>query len=148
MRTRRPRARLVLCRRALSPPCRSPRISSIPQVQTIQRVSCRSLMARHWRDGTATLPSGASRTPPSLGRARLRRWSARTFLIWRGGVLRDFELKVEFKMNGVNTGIQVRSMEMPTAGKWVLKGYQADADFGDRFTGNIHEERGRNVIVS
>ena len=30
----------------------------------------------------------------------------------------------------------------------MLKGYQADADFGDRFTGNIHEERGRNVIVS
>jgi hypothetical protein len=39
-------------------------------------------------------------------------------------------------------------MEMPAVGKWVLKGYQADADFGDRFTGNIHEERGRNVIVS
>ena len=51
-------------------------------------------------------------------------------------------------MNGVNTGIQVRSVEMPAVGKWVLKGYQADADFGDRFTGNIHEERGRNVIVS
>src|SRR5689334_17082711 len=67
--------------------------------------------------------------------------SQNTFMIWRGGVLRDFELKVEFKMNGVNTGIQVRRMEMPTVGKWVLKGYQADADFGDRFTGNIHEER-------
>jgi 3-keto-disaccharide hydrolase len=74
--------------------------------------------------------------------------SQNTFLIWRGGVLQDFELKVEFRMNGVNTGIQVRSIEMPAVGKWVLKGYQADADFGDRFTGNIHDERGRNVIVS
>src|SRR5262245_3090693 len=74
--------------------------------------------------------------------------SQNTFLIWHGGVLQDFELKVEFRMNGVNTGIQIRSTEMPGVGKWVLKGYQADADFGDRFTGNIHEERGRNVIVS
>ena len=35
------------------------------------------------------------------------------FLIWRGGVLRDFELKLEFRMNGANSGIQYRSSEMP-----------------------------------
>jgi 3-keto-disaccharide hydrolase len=71
-----------------------------------------------------------------------------TFLIWRGGVLQDFELKVDFRMSGVNSGIQVRSVELPAVGKWVLKGYQADIDFEDRFTGNIHDERGRNVMVS
>ena len=51
------------------------------------------------------------------------------FLIWRGGTVKDFELKVEFRMNGTNSGIQYRSTELPNVGKWVLKGYQADMDF-------------------
>ena len=29
-----------------------------------------------------------------------------SFLIWRGGTVKDFELKVEFRMNGTNSGIQ------------------------------------------
>ena len=51
------------------------------------------------------------------------------FLIWRGGTVKDFELKVEFRLNGTNSGIQYRSTELPDVGKWVLKGYQADIDF-------------------
>jgi hypothetical protein len=51
------------------------------------------------------------------------------FLIWRGGTVKDFELKVEFKLSGTNSGIQYRSVELPDVGKWVLKGYQADMDF-------------------
>lgn len=65
------------------------------------------------------------------------------FLIWRGGTVKDFELKVEFRINGTNSGIQYRSVELPDVGKWVLKGYQADIDFGGDYLGNIHEERGR-----
>lgn len=65
------------------------------------------------------------------------------FLIWRGGTVKDFELKVEFKISGANSGIQYRSVELPDVGKWVLKGYQADIDFGGQYLGNIHEERGR-----
>jgi hypothetical protein len=65
------------------------------------------------------------------------------FLIWRGGTVRDFELKVDFRMNAANSGIQYRSTEMPTIGKWVLKGYQADIDFTQGFLGNVHDERGR-----
>jgi hypothetical protein len=68
------------------------------------------------------------------------------FLIWRGGVLRDFELKLEFRMNGSNSGIQYRSTELPNVGKWVLKGYQADMDFTENYVGNVHDERGRGVI--
>src|SRR6266550_8006130 len=64
------------------------------------------------------------------------------FLIWRGGRLKDFELKVEFRMNGTNSGIQYRSAELPDIGKWVLKGYQADMDFTEGYVGNVHEERG------
>jgi hypothetical protein len=69
-----------------------------------------------------------------------------TFLIWRGGTLRDFELKVEFRINGTNSGIQYRSAELPSVGKWVLKGYQADLDFVEAYTGNIHDERGRSFL--
>src|SRR6478609_9503512 len=43
------------------------------------------------------------------------------FLIWRGGTVKDFELKVEFKISGTNSGIQYRSVELPDVGKWVLK---------------------------
>jgi hypothetical protein len=70
-----------------------------------------------------------------------------TFLIWRGERLRDFELKIDFKIMGTNSGVQIRSAELPAVGKWVLKGYQADMDFINGFTGNIHEERGRDLLV-
>lgn len=66
-----------------------------------------------------------------------------SFLIWRGGTVRDFELKTEFRISGTNSGIQYRSVELPDVGKWVLKGYQADIDFAGEYLGNVHEERGR-----
>jgi Domain of Unknown Function (DUF1080) len=65
------------------------------------------------------------------------------FLIWRGGNVGDFELKVEFRITGTNSGIQYRSTELPNVGKWVLKGYQADLDFTQGYLGNVHDERGR-----
>lgn len=68
------------------------------------------------------------------------------FLIWRGDLLRDFELKLEFRMSGSNSGIQYRSAEMPEVGKWVLRGYQADMDFVQNYLGNVHDERGRGVL--
>lgn len=70
-----------------------------------------------------------------------------TFLIWRGERLRDFELKIDFRINGTNSGIQYRSTELPDVGRFILKGYQADLDFINGFTGNIHEERGRDLLV-
>jgi hypothetical protein len=68
------------------------------------------------------------------------------FLIWRGGTVKDFELKVEFRMNGTNSGIQYRSTELPSVGKWVVKGYQADMDFTEGYVGNVHDERGRSPV--
>ena len=81
-----------------------------------------------------------------------------TFVIWRGGEPGDFELKVEFRMSSTNSGIQFRSVHLPQgtkpnpdgaaiAGKWVLKGYQADIDFANQFTGMIYEERGRGFLM-
>lgn len=73
-----------------------------------------------------------------------------SFLVWRGGKVKDFELKIDFKINGTNSGIQYRSIELPDVGKWVLKGYQGDLDIANMHTGNVHEERGRtgHVILS
>ena len=78
-----------------------------------------------------------------------------TFVIWRGGEPADFELKLEYRINATNSGIQVRSSYVPPGtdadgivqGKWVLKGYQADIDIANRFTGQIYEERGRRFLA-
>lgn len=76
-----------------------------------------------------------------------------SFLIWRGGVTRDFELKVEYRVSARgNSGVNYRSVEV--AGQpWALKGYQADIDgpgrnAGDlRHTGQNYEERGRTFLA-
>ncbi|MPZ17857.1 MAG: DUF1080 domain-containing protein [Luteitalea sp.] len=73
-----------------------------------------------------------------------------TFLIWRGGEPKDFELKVEFRLSATNSGIQIRSAQVPAGGdvgKWVLAGYQADIDFENAYTGMIYEERGRGFLA-
>jgi hypothetical protein len=73
-----------------------------------------------------------------------------TFVIWRGGEPKDFELKVEYRLNSTNSGVQFRSVQLPAGpdiGKWVMKGYQADIDFANQFTGQIYEERGRGFLA-
>jgi hypothetical protein len=70
-----------------------------------------------------------------------------TFLIWRGGSPADFELKLDFKMNSTNSGVQYRSVELKDVGQWVMKGYQADIDFQNTYTGQIYEERGRGFLT-
>jgi len=72
------------------------------------------------------------------------------FCIWRGGKPADFELKLEYRLTGANTGnsgIQYRSVELPDVAKWVLKGYQADIDAQQRYTGQIYEERARAFLA-
>jgi hypothetical protein len=75
-----------------------------------------------------------------------------SFLIWRGGRTADFDLKVEFRINAGNTGVQYRSQQLPEGGednigKWVLKGYQADIDFANQYSGMLYEERGRQFLA-
>ena len=70
--------------------------------------------------------------------------SENTFLIYRGSEPDNFELKLEFRMNATNSGVQYRSRQLTGAvGKWVLCGYQADIDFANAYTGMLYEERGR-----
>jgi hypothetical protein len=72
------------------------------------------------------------------------------FCIYRDGSPGDFELKLQYRLTGAdtgNSGIQYRSVELPAVGRWVLKGYQFDIDAQQRFTGQIYEERGRGFLA-
>ena len=69
-----------------------------------------------------------------------------SFLIWRGGSPANFELKAEYRLGAVNSGIQYRSIELPDI-RWAMKGYQADIDAEERFTGQVYEERGRGFLA-
>ena len=68
-----------------------------------------------------------------------------TFLIWRGGKLRDFELKIKFRIQNGNSGIQYRSKE---ADKWVVGGYQAEVENNPGKVGFLYHERGRGWLVN
>ncbi len=54
--------------------------------------------------------------------------SGNTFLIWTGGVLKDFELRLAFRCSAANnSGIQYRSKHITDGkvrNKWVVRGYQ------------------------
>lgn len=71
------------------------------------------------------------------------------FCIWKGGEPADFELKLQYRLTGTNgnSGVQYRSVELPEVAKWVMKGYQADIDLQQVFTGQIYEERGRTFLA-
>lgn len=68
-----------------------------------------------------------------------------TFLIWKGGEVKDFELKLKFRIVGGNSGIQYRSSDL---GDFVVGGYQADIDSTNRFLGILYEERGRGILAN
>lgn len=90
-----------------------------------------------WRveDGTITAQTTAD-----------KKITENTFLIWRGGETADFELKLEYKIIGGNSGIQYRSAEIRDK-KWVIGGYQADFEAGDTYSGINYEERGRGILA-
>lgn len=83
------------------------------------------------------------------------------FLVWKDGELEDFELKLEFRIDGGNSGIQFRSFlreGKDGAGKPLLhsvSGYQADFDAGRAWSGSCYGEgfggvlakRGEKVIL-
>ncbi|SPE42170.1 conserved exported hypothetical protein [Candidatus Sulfopaludibacter sp. SbA3] len=98
---------------------------------------------KYWRvvDGVMT----GEITPETLIKSN-------TFLIWRGGSPRDFELKVDYRItSGGNSGINYRSVVVPDtvtpANKFAMRGYQCDIDGQNRYTGNNYEEKGRLFLA-
>jgi len=84
--------------------------------------------------------------------------SSNTFLIWKGGTMKDFELKIEgrFTSSSGNSGIQVRSRmdteaNSRSGGKerpYGMAGYQVDmVPQGGTGTALIYEEGGRGFLA-
>ncbi len=48
---------------------------------------------------------------------------SRNWLVWRGGTLEDFELRLRFRFSAGNSGVQVRSKEVE---KCMVRGYQVE----------------------
>jgi hypothetical protein len=80
-----------------------------------------------------------------------------TFIIWKGGTLKDFDLRLSFRCNATNnSGIQYRSRHITEGNprnKWVVRGYQHEIRNEVKFpsvSGFIYDEggkRGRTCLI-
>jgi hypothetical protein len=73
-----------------------------------------------------------------------------TFIIWKGGTVKDFELRLSFRMNAANnSGIQYRSRHITdntARNEWVVRGYQHELRNENKLpsvSGFIYDEGGR-----
>lgn len=70
-----------------------------------------------------------------------------TWIVWRGGELKDFDLRLQVKLTGAaaaNSGIQFRCQVRDVDH---VSGYQADLDQGATWLGRIYDEHGRKLLV-
>lgn len=77
--------------------------------------------------------------------------SGNTFLIWKGGELADFELRLSFRIKAGNAGVQYRSKQVTEGklgNKWVVSGYQAEVENTPGKAGFLYHERGRGYICN
>jgi hypothetical protein len=69
------------------------------------------------------------------------------FLIWRGGTVKNFELRAKVKQAGNNSGIQYRSKELKDVGPWSIGGYQCDIHPSAENNAMLYDERGRGIVA-
>ncbi len=70
-----------------------------------------------------------------------------SFLIKKGFVAGDFELKVEYRISAKgNSGINYRSTTIDSL-PHAMRGYQADINGQNNYTGQNYEERGRTTLA-
>ena len=75
-----------------------------------------------------------------------------TFIIWKGGEAADFTLTLKYKMTPgddkkyTNSGIQYRSKVIDPE-KFIVGGYQADFEYGEKWSGILYEEKGRGILA-
>jgi len=70
-----------------------------------------------------------------------------SWLIWQGGDVADFELKVEYRVTEEgNSGIGYRC-DMVPGEPHAMRGYQADIDGRNQYTAINYEERGRKLLA-
>ena len=68
-----------------------------------------------------------------------------TFIIWEGKTC-NFDLRLDYKIIGGNSGIQYRSFKADGPDEWRIGGYQADFEAGDTFSGICYGERFRGIL--
>jgi len=71
-----------------------------------------------------------------------------TFLVWQGGEVADFELRLKYRIVKGNSGIQYRSrvIDQGAFGP-IVSGYQADFEAGTKYSGILYEEKGRGILA-
>ncbi len=74
--------------------------------------------------------------------------SHNTFLVWTNGTVADFELRLSYRIEKGNSGIQYRS-KVTEEGVFgpIVGGYQADFEAGKTYSGILYEERGRGILA-
>ena len=89
------------------------------------------------RDGAIT---GQTKADPKL--------THNTFLVWQAGKLEDFELRLKYRIEKGNSGIQYRS-HVKDQGDFgpIVSGYQADFEAGTKYSGILYEEKGRGILA-
>jgi len=68
-----------------------------------------------------------------------------TFCVWRDGKVKNFVLRIKFRIEGGNSGVQYRSKEVE---KWRIAGYQAEVVNNPGSVGFLYHERGRGGLVN
>jgi len=70
-----------------------------------------------------------------------------SFITKKDLITRDFDLKVEYRVSPLgNSGINYRS-ELIDSLPYAMRGYQADIDGQNHYTGQNYEERGRTTLA-
>ena len=97
----------------------------------------------HWRVEDGSLVGEI--TPETVVRSN-------TFIVWRGGRPRDFELKLDYRITAEgNSGINYRSAIIPDpvtpTNQFAMRGYQCDLDGKKQYPGNNYEENGRRFLA-
>ena len=82
-----------------------------------------------------------------------KRAPGNTFLIWQGGKLKDFVLRLKFRVGSSNnSGVQFRSIHLPfrenSSNKWVVKGYQCEVQEAPGKVGFLYDEKRRGWLVN
>src|SRR2546422_7319985 len=96
---------------------------------------------QHWSVEDGAITGRTTKEHPAEGN---------NFLIWKGGTVSDFELRLSYKIvpnndkGFANSGIQYRSKDF---GNFVVGGYQADFEAGKTYSGILYEERMDGILA-
>ena len=89
-----------------------------------------------WRVEDGAITGETTKEKPTKGN---------TFIIWQGGDIGNFELKLKYRILSGNSGIQYRSFEVKPD-SFVVGGYQADFEAGKRWSGICYGEKFRGIL--